>query len=784
MAKKEVKSSMSDFFPESVASAVIPVVKQNTPFIFADKGKHYYIGMLLDVAKIGGVSKKTVNDKDKGGVIELIKNGNVDAYITAEFNDNNQLLFIPTIKTIDHLGDYGVFRKVSGYEFVKLNDKLEIVEHTEVFGTYDQFRQIATGQANIKDYVKPADVIVAGSAEDPTISHTIAAQAVNKAKDIANAVSEIAATKIAPVASKVVENVKEKIVDSSGIKDMQAKPADKDKKAKEEQKAAEQPAEEQKPAEETKSEAKPADAAAPAAPAEPAIPAEDEEEAVYTETQVLSSVERIFHADNLDLPLSTEPFDQIFTVNNHLIKFDIDPRDTYVNEHLNHMALEANRDLQKMRADNLRRLREKYFMLMSARIVEIQKILDINNKNTNYGAFKDSIESQKSANLSNIAALMDERQQKLEEAYNKRLEEYCELRAKEARAEYKEKYQRQHQADMAAIEKNVRNEIDATYNAALNELYLARRNDALTTLDLNITGVLQELMEDYKKMFDEETKFYNEKAEEMRNYSKELHQLDAKRLAVEEERNRITNEVNDARAEAAAKIALIKSEYEGAQQALEARSTASIMQAENETKLIKDQLEARSLTFMQDKDSLQKQLDAAIERADKAVELAKADYEHRLVQAQDDRDSWKQTLDAYKDQHRHNNRLAAILVIAITIAAIAGGFVAGGVYWNRIVANELQGGSGGNSEIKVITSETAAVVDEPELSETEQAVSEAADNAFTSETEETEAAVTTVPVSDDDDDDTNETSITTTAVTRESQVTTVTSGRNEFQAAD
>ncbi len=768
MAKKEVKSSMSEFFPESVASAVIPVVKQNTPFIFADKGKHYYIGMLLDVAKIGGVSKKTVNDKDKGGVIELIKNGNIDAYVTAELNDSNQLLFIPTIKTIDHLGDYGVFRKVSGYEFVKLNDKLEIVEHTEVFGTYDQFRQIATGQANIKDYVKSADVIVAGSAEDPTVSHNIASQAVNKAKDIANAVSEIAATKIAPVASKVVENVKEKIADSSGIKDMQAKPAEKPaEKPKEEPKPEEPPKEEQKPAEE----AKPAET-------KPAAPVEDEEEAVYTETQVLSSVERIFHADNLDLPLSTEPFDQIFTVNNHLIKFDIDPRDTYVNEHLNHMALEANRDLQKMRADNLRRLREKYFMLMSARIVEIQKILDINNKNTNYGAFKDSIDSQKAANLSNIAAMMDERQQKLEEAYNKRLEEYCELRAKEARAEYKEKYQRQHQADMAAIEGNVRAEIEATYNAALNELYLARRNDALTTLDLNITGVLQELMEDYKQMFEEETKFYNVKAEEMRNYSKELHQLDAKRLAVEEERNRITNEVNDARAEASAKIALIKSEYEGAQQALEARSTASIMQAENETKLIKDQLESRTLTFMQDKDSLQKQLDAAIERADKAVELAKADYEHRLIQAQDDRDSWKQTLDAYKDQHRHNNRLAAILVIAITIAAIAGGFVAGGVYWNRIVANELAGGSGGNSEIKVITSETAAVVDEPELSETEQTASDAADEALNSETEE---AVTTVPASDDD---INETSVTTTAVTRESQTTTVTSGHNEFQAAD
>ena len=127
-----------------------------------------------------------------------------------------------------------------------------------------------------------------------------------------------------------------------------------------------------------------------------------EEDIVYDEETVRTAVVRTFHADNLDLPVSSEPFDQLFTLNNHLIKFDVDPRDTYVNEHLNKMAADANRDLKKLRADNLHKLREKYFMLMSLRVIEIQKELDVNNQDTEYGSQKWALEATRKDSLSNV----------------------------------------------------------------------------------------------------------------------------------------------------------------------------------------------------------------------------------------------------------------------------------------------------------------------------------------------------------------------------------------------
>ena len=724
MSKKAIKSDMGEFIPESVAAAVVSTVKNNKNFIVTEHGKKYYIGMLLDTAKIGGINKKSVNDKDKGGVIEAIKSGHIDAYVTAELNESGHLLLIPTANTVDRLGDYGLFRRVDGYEFVKLNDKLEIVAHTETFGTYDEFRAIAVGNAKIDDYVKPEDVIKAGSDDDPTVDHSFAAQVKEQVKGAAETAKNIAASAIeaaAPVAGNVVNKIKEKITESTGIKDMQDKPAEeKDTEAAAETVTVETPADNQQTA------------AAEQVVSEPPV----EEEIVYTEMQVMNTIERIIHADNLDLPLSSEPFDQLFTLNNHLIKFDLDPRDSYVSNELNRLAAAANRDLSKLRADNLSKLRHKYFMLMTIRIEEIQSECDIEDQLKPYGKQKANIEESKNKSLSEIAGLVEKRQKVIEDAYNARLEEAAENAARQARTDFKTRYQRQHNDEMNAVEGIIRAEIMANYNSALGTLYTDRRNDGLTALDLNITGVLSELTEDYKKMFEEENALYMKFADEMRECAKQLHLDDAKKLAVEEEHLRITNEVNDARAEAAAKIALIQREYETAQAAMEARTEATISQANNETKVVKEQMEARTTVLEQDKERLQKQLDAAIERADNAQDVVRADYEHRLAQAQDDRDSWKQTLESYKEQHRHNNILAAILVVAITIAAVAGGFVAGGVYWDRMVAGTLSGGQS-DVEIKVINPNENAVNDEEMMSDNNEESDETADENVDESPDET-----------------------------------------------
>lgn len=748
--KKEVKSTLGEFFDESVPSAIKRTVMDNTPFKIVENGKTYYVGMLLDTVKIGGINKKSQNNAQIGGMIECVKGQKIDLFMTAELIESGELLFIPTPTTFDGLADYGLFTNCKDYEFVKLNSNLDIVERTGILATYADFREISSGQVSITDYLQPpedeseseissepesesepdsesgldpmfelgvepvdtADAAInadgessSGSeavSEEPVAeqgaavfnqtnteatksdtasasNHGLMAQAADKMKSVAAA----AVDKM----SNLAQSVAEKVADSTGYKDMVG--------------------DTKKSNHETTSGTSAVSQTTSASVQQSAenMSADEEQDVVYTEIQVESSISRIFHADNLDLPVSSEPFDQLFTLNNQLIRFDVDSRDTYVNERLNMMATDANRDLQKLRTDNLRKLREKYFMLMSVRVLEIQKELDINNQDTEYGSQKWALENTRKDKLDHVNALIEEKRKALEDDFNRRRDEYCDAEARKARTDFNAKFQRAHNDDMNKIDGVVKSEIQSEYERDLHSLYTARRNEALTLLDLNITGVLKELAKDYSSMFDEENALYAKRADEMRAYAKELHAEDAKRLAIEEERNRISNEVNDARAEAAAKIDLLKKEYETAQAALEARSQATITQAENQNQLLKEQMAERTTALEQDKENLQKQLDDAIRRSVAMQETIKADYEHRLIQAMDDRDSWKQTFDSYKEQHKHNSRLAAILVVAITIAAIAGGFVAGGVYWNRTVAGELAGNKT-PTEINIIKPET------------------------------------------------------------------------------
>ena len=731
---KVTTGNLSEWLNESVVSNLGQVFKGNTAFIIENDGKSFYYAMLFDTADIGGISKKSRNKDYVGGLLNGIKGSKIDTLVTKDLNEEGKILFIPTTKTIQYLSEYSIYTKQK-YEFVKLNGKYEIVERTGIKASYDDFRQILAGEKKLTDFVNPEEEkIVKGSEEDPTVPHGMAATVANVADKAKDAVSKVASS-VVPGATNIFDTVKSKISEATGVKDMVGKISDSETKSDEEKEAVKEKTEEKSETQASTSDNEPDE--------------ELDEDIYYSETQVITSIERIFHAENLDLPVSSDPFDQLFTLNNHLIRFDIDSRDTYVNERLNLMAAAANRDLQKLRSDNLRTLRDKYFMIMSLRVADIQHKVDISDQSTEWGSKKWSIDEYKREQYAKMPSIIEQRRGEIEAAYQQKLEDHCEVAAKNARNEYNAAHQSSHYAEMNRVEGIVKNEIDAEYAKKLNELYNGRRNEALTLLDFNVTGTLNELTEDYKIMFEAENALYIKYADEMREYVKELHAEDAKRLAVEEERNRISNEVNEARAEAAAKIELIKKEYEGAQAALEARSAATISKAESETVLVKEQMDARTSTLEHDKEILQKQLDDAIERADRAQEAVKADYEHRLAQAQDDRDSWKQTLDSYKEQHRHNNMLAAILVIAVVIAALAGGFVAGGVYWNRIVAGELSGNQD-NVAINIINP------DDINSSVTDESVSEEINET---ENEESDAVTTTVP----EDDDTQTSVVTTVA---------------------
>ena len=690
MDKKRTKSTLWEYFDESVIGNMKYCVTSNEPFKVSENGKTYYYAILLDADKIGGINKKSKNDQEIGGMIECVKGGRVDVLVTSELNERGEILFLPTMVTIDCLQDYGKFVRCDEYEFVKLNSSLEIVERTGIFVSYDICREIANGHIKLEDYLasQQQSVISEETSDDDdedddddddggtvfeyltddNLSGMSDSESDEEPEDSSDdAPNSSVASKFKSVmekAGQTVQNVVDKIADETGYKDMVPDAATKP--------------------------AQPIVTAAPQVASQTVTNTEPEPEknVEYTEVQIETSIARIFHADNLELSVSSDPFDQLFTINGQLFVLNDDARDEYVNKHLNNMMYVANENLKKFRKGNIAKLREKYFMLMSLRILDIQKELDVNNQATEYGSQKWAIDETKKDKLSRATALAEEKRKVIEEEYARRRDEYCNEAAQRARNEFNNKYQRAHNDEMDRVEGIVKHNIQVDYESEMQALYAARRTEALTLLDLNITGVLKELTLDYHKMVEEENAMFSKYLDELREYAEKLHSDDAKLIAVNEENIRMNNEIISVRAEAEAKVKQVQQDYDTSKNMLETKLQLTEARAESQSQMLKAQLVEQETKFEKEKTKLQEQLDNAIERAASMQEAVRVDYEHRLEQANDDRDSWKQTFESYKEQHRHNNRLATIVVIAATIAALAGGFMAGGMYWNKLTGNE------------------------------------------------------------------------------------------------
>lgn len=719
MAKNS--KSLGEYLDTTVLSELRSDLEQNRRFIVRGDGAKYFVLMQMDVMSIPNAV--STSNKDFGGVLELVRNGRVKVVVTDDTNSSGKMMFIPTPETLTSLQDYSMFRDYAEYEFVGFDEGMHTFYPTGIVAEIGAFAAIAEGSKTLDQYVSidliegepedsnndeagfepigsdgsdmpdddnfsvgdagdnsngdmgsdadtDADAEAGTNADAGDDNSADTGEKHSRAADMLHNISAAVANvagKAKDAAKNVAGTVADKFNESTGLKDMNEDLAGNSKPVDNGTDTYEGGVQDESNIQEDDSDDG------------------DVEERVIPADATAREITRLFNADDLELELSTDAFDQLFTVNNELILFDSDQRDGFVNGEMNRMAADANRDLTRLRAEHIDILRRRYIALVSLNIKDIQKKYDTANLSTDFGSLKHSIDEQRDAQMENIDSIVAAEERRLNERYESDRESYAQAAYQKAIVEYNQISGRQHSDDIAQARSRAQTAIQADYAQALAELDRNRRREALTDYDLRITAILQTLIKEYEEMQKEENEMYQQKADEMREYANQLHQEDAKRIAIEESKQHTSNEINVARAEAAQKIETIQREFETASAAIEARAEASIASARATTDVIKQQLENVIATNTDDRRALEQQLADAQERADRAREIVEQDYEHRLAQANDDIESWKKTLEVYEQQHKHNNRLSAILVIAIVIACLAGGFVTGGLWFSRIV---------------------------------------------------------------------------------------------------
>lgn len=680
MAKKP-SPGLSEFFDESVPANALSVMKQNYAFAASDKGEPVYLCVMLDTEVIGGIDRKTKNDKAVGGVIEKVRGGLIDAYVTAETNENKQLVFIPTMKTLDALADYSKFTKPE-WELVKVKDD-ESIERTGMMITYRDMLAIAKQTKSLQDFLtnlvaeqreaaKQAEADAAAQEAAPQPASPYGRTEMPKSDELGS--DEFSGGYEQPAQNRVPVSAPAAMPDLSddGTFDENFEdpfgdgvPADYD------QGAYNQAGEQQY--------------AGGYNPDYEQAAMQPEREFMVSQEQIMDAITRTFFADDLNLQVSTEAFDQAFIKGNIPLQFALNETEGFTDGALNQRMIQYNQYLTQLHNQNLMEARTLYLNLMSKRVAEIQTQLDTEDSGTEWGMRKRRLEDMRDTRLSQSDAVIERRKQELIDNFEARMEEEAQAAATAAKTRYKQRFGKQHDDDLFSAEAKVRSEIQSDFQTSLHELYEERRTRSLSLLDLNVDGALHEITEVYRDMFAKESELYSQFSKEIDTYTESLHVEAAQRVILEEERLRQTNLANEVREEMNLKLNTMEQDFKARMTALEAERDAAVRNASESVSLMKQQKEEERALAEQRERGLQEQLEKSIQRFQDAEENVKRDYEHRMQQAHDNEIAWQNTLESYKLQHKHNNVIAAVLVVAIVAACLAGGFV-GGYLYNQKVA--------------------------------------------------------------------------------------------------
>ncbi len=113
--KRKPQELLSSVINESAIGAAIDALKNNAPFALPnDSG---WVGLLLSVDEIGGLSQKQKGDATKGSIIELIASDAIQVIATKPMLDSEFLGFIPTTSTLERMDEYSLLTDAP-YHFV------------------------------------------------------------------------------------------------------------------------------------------------------------------------------------------------------------------------------------------------------------------------------------------------------------------------------------------------------------------------------------------------------------------------------------------------------------------------------------------------------------------------------------------------------------------------------------------------------------------------------------------------------------------------------------------
>ena len=665
-AKNRGKNGMSQVLKESVPATVADELRDNEAFIHHVGGEEKCVGLLLNVADIGGLDKKSRKDEAKGAFIEAINGGNIKTVITADLMANEQLVIIADSTTMSNMLDFGMLESVD-YTLVYVDANANTNEITVTPVEPETKLSFADISEHIVEQEETIDDIL--GSDEPEEDENVFSE--DPEADFYEEDGD-AGKDVIPEDDDIDEI--EDIDNLDGLEDAETGEVYGDTGAAAAV-ADEAPYDDMSGADlysEGASSGEP-DAYSVAMDDGPVQEKEDE----VPDEWMDAVITRKFYSDDLGLEITTEPFDAQFMQNNPYVPFDENRPEGWLNDQLNEMSREANLEMARMHKGNLFLMRERYFKLISKHCDRIQKDLDISDERTQYGQILESLRNARENELANVDMRVARKKEDLDASWKRKLQEVGQDAARAAQHQYRERYGKQHDAEIYNLEDDVRSAIEDDYHDAIHEMNDRRRVEASKLLDLGITEVLEEISDMYVGALEDENARYQELEENMKAFLDDNRQYDIARSQALAEDLRQSDKADSVLAEQTEKIRNMTAEFNSKRQSLE--NEIAQMKRENSDRIADIQAHSDELLKReQDRNAdLQRQLEDLRQQNANMHQIVGAEYASRINEKENEVRSLHDRLEDATYQQKHSNLITTYLVIAIAIAALAIGFVSG-----------------------------------------------------------------------------------------------------------
>lgn len=672
-APNKKKSELAKVLDESVWESANEDFKANKQFILADDdGGVKYVALLFETESIGGLAGKAAKkDESKGSIIEAVKTGRIKTYIRTEMLYEDCFIIIPDKDTVENMDEFRMLIDATYklctvtpdgvVETITVDGKPDSDEHVV---TYKQVRGLIESGGDVKELF-PSEKIASDVFSGSDVNY-------DDEEDVETLPDDEDDIEDLPDAESLSEDpadfadINSHISDSAPVTEP-VKPAPATIPA---------DAEQFDFGDDTPSQGTQTDVSDEEYSDDYY---EDSYEDILTQESVRDFAVRKFYSDDLGLEVSSQPFDAQFMHGNAWLPFNENRGVGWLNENLSNLAKDGNVRMERLHAENLYRLREKYMRIIQSHCESIAKTLDVSDESTQFGQLRYAIEANKDENINSIGESIEPKRRQLDENWERTLERVGEAAKAAAIQQHEDRYGKQHKADIMNLEAHERDEIERDYNNAIKRMNDDRKAEATKLLDIAINSTLKKLSDIYLRVLQQERKEYIRIQDQMTTFIDENRKNEVARIQALEEENRQHNKAEEVRKEYASKIKALSAEFEGNTTKLQAEVNKMRIDHENEIRLRASEYDKAIKAEKEKTVDVQRQLDELLGKYADLESATKAEYSDRITQLQRQNEAIRSDLDHVTESHKRSNKIAIWATVVAIIAAIGAGFMLGSV---------------------------------------------------------------------------------------------------------